>query len=106
MDKEAQDTIALLIYQELRVYPDGGKSGRIAKEVLSTIDKLGYHKLPKDKPPLLSDGEIREAFEQWIPDGTRNTWFYGWLADFGAELEKVAQLQRELDIEFYTKQRG
>lgn len=96
MDKEAKDKIALLIYQESRVYPDGGKSGRIAEEVLNIIEQLGYRK-PKGRPPLLSDERIKNIILNYYSPETTSAdiAIYSW--DY-----EIAQAQREADIQWIT----
>lgn len=66
----------------------------LAQLTLRDLEQLGYHKLPKLKPPLLSkekQGKVRAG----IP-GTAN------VIDFAREVSKrTAQAQRRADIKFY-----
>ena len=59
--------------------------------ILRIVNEQGYRKLPEDKPPLLSQGEIGKIEENW----------------FNTPLDKrvdpevlIAQAQREADIKF------
>lgn len=94
MDKEALKTIERFLN-----YTEWHSSIAVqAETILGALMKLGYHKLPEDKPPLLSDEEIRQIHTKQpirlITDiSPRNS---------REANHQVAQAQREADIEFYN----
>jgi len=67
----------------------GFLSDEEAIEILETLNKLGYRKIPQNKPPLLSDGEMRSV------RGKHN---YLSIWDFA---KAVAEAQREICIKYY-----
>ncbi|MBA7581213.1 hypothetical protein ES708_23115 [subsurface metagenome] len=95
MDKEAQREIVRFLGIAQKIGKDGGYLDVWGNTItlLNQLGQLGYRKLPKDKPPLLSDEEIVEArIENWSkPSGKRIP-----------KDRAIAQAQREADIKFYS----
>ena len=98
MDKEAQKKIADIIVCTHSMFDERYEPASAeefhdeANQILTSLKELGYRKLPKDKPPLLSD----EKLPHWIkyPDGGKG--------DVIEAYKAVAQAQREADIKFYS----
>lgn len=92
-DKEAEEKIAdyISLAINLGLHLRARDAKRIYLEMASAIfwilKELGYRKLPKDKPPLLSDGEIRMVYQGMITD----------------EHRVIAQAQRDSDINWYSQ---
>jgi len=64
----------------------------MAGEALYQAEKLGYRKLPKDKPPLLSEGEMQNIrFNNSSPNAPR----------LPSYVSVIAHAQREADIRHY-----
>lgn len=96
MDK-AQEKIAIFMADEKywNKFSDAMKEYYIkwAGEILSLLGEVGYRKLPKGKPQLLSDEEIREVVGDFILSKS-----YGNLLQ---DLRDCNQAQRESDIKYY-----
>lgn len=64
----------------------------LAGAVLEELEKLGYHKLPKGKPPLITDAEAIACIKQ---DHPRTVFNLTWQAT------SIKQAQREANIKWY-----
>lgn len=103
MDKEAQEKIAEILSQPIKIDLLGArargfkgiekKPNARVSQILQALRQLGYRKLPKDKPPLLSDEKLNALWrcEKGLPEWA--TW----------EVPKwfAKQAQREADIKHY-----
>lgn len=116
MDKEAQEKMAKYLYYQSTSSLSGvswnaltdieDKSGNIsstkrywfkeAAQILVLIKELGYRKLPKDKPPLLNDKELRLA----IAEGEEMDDYIGAITDGD---RGIAQAQRVADIKWFEQ---
>lgn len=114
MDKEALERIAKTLYERFNgEYWEDADAPSIdyfwsmAHLVLTTIKGLGYHKLPKEKPPLLDEIDMRKALKDackfWA--STKNEDKDGCLLKNLRDIEQnfIAQAQRELDIKHYEE---
>ena len=66
MGKEAQEKIQGVIQKFEDESPDAGYGYEVedmAKAICVVLDKLGYRKLPKGKPPLLGEEEILKLMD-------------------------------------------
>jgi len=94
MDKEAQEKIA----ETLKVCGANPiTANALAWDLIGELEKLGYYKLPKDKPPLLSEVIRRERAKNIVG------------ASYSTVLENVnwlAQAQREADIALWGVNNG
>lgn len=102
MDKEAQEKIAKALYERCagQLWEEASASSvdyywSVAHLALTKFEELGYRKLPKDKPPLLSSEEFIAEFKKMEESNAvvNMPWMWG---------KQVAQAQREGDIKFYT----
>lgn len=98
MDKEAQEKIVKILNEPLKAPWAGNAVDTIqagieyqALEILQTLEQLGYRKLPKEEPPLLSDEEIIQALDNLIASSQV----------IKRPERAVAQAQREADIKWY-----
>ena len=117
MDKEAQLEIRRILDSMFLVQKTGIEVplNHYAWDILDTLGKLGYRKLPKDKPPLLNEIKIEGYFEnelRWkyehlasdvealVPEKLRDNvrWVIHEL--FGRE---IIEAQREADIKHYEE---
>lgn len=97
MDKEAQEKIAKLVFK--RCFPEYDLLTlepylKIAEEILIILGRLGYRKLPEDKPPLLSDEEIENTYKEYEPVTDIMNLHMVFLKD-------IAQAQRKAGIKHY-----
>ena len=61
------------------------------------LEREGYRKLPKDKPPLLSAKELKKHWK-WVDDGDGYNQRQDW------NITTLLEAQREIDIKFYTSE--
>ena len=107
MDKEAQGKILIGLFEYQALEEDD--SGQAIIENLAYFQVMakriinnGFRKLPKDKPPLLSDEEFADAQVDYIKKNQEATgliWHFplqGWLRD-----DCNRKAQREADIKWY-----
>ena len=90
MDKEVQGKIAERINKYTTAFAEHPNG--VAADIIGIIEALGYRKLPKDKPPLLSDGTIK-AYVDKYKDNDKPFIF----------AISLLQAQREADIKHYEK---
>jgi len=113
MDNKAQEKTGDIIYETLK--ENGVKENRafITDIISEALCKAGYHKLPKDKPPLLSDEELWKVGEPCIQDkpcpfgiADEPCGIDGKANDDKCILcgmQSIAQAQREADIKHYEE---
>jgi len=80
-----QSLVEIQAEEEVRLSDKGFVTDFLSQK----LDKLGYRKLPKDKPPLLSDEGANSA----VTDAEMSQ-YYGW-----DEVQRARQ--REVDIKHY-----
>ena len=96
IDKEAQEKTAIKIQKHYGLPFITSDCERTAKGILHLIYKLGYRKLPKDKPPLLSEEEFDNWYRWFVELFNRNQ-----LDSEKNAIKHLLQARREADIKHY-----
>jgi len=104
MDKEAQEKIKAILRHYFKEQLGFGAAIDIADEILEAI---GYRKLPKGEPPLLSNEAIQKCKDDYTRE-SRSLWERGGRRTLKVDeamnlvsvYERLAQAQRDSDIKW------